>query len=401
MRILLVNGHARLTGGADVHCFDLLRLLGERGHEVRMLSTLHPGNLPATGAFVPLTVDRGSRGSLARRDQARVAALACWNPTAAAAADRLIADFQPDVVHAHKLYPQLSVAPIVVASRRRVPVVQTAHDYEFVSASAVDDSGARIDRDEERASFRALNSALFAIKRGAHVPRVTAWITVSADLAEVYRRQGRIESHAMPNFVTAADAPGPARERSGALYVGRLAIEKGLDHVIGLARRRPDLPVAVAGDGPLATEVRDAASSLPNLSFLGPLAKAEVDARMRLASLVLMPAAWREPAGLVALEAMRAGTPVVAYDRGGLAEYVRTAGAGLVTSPGLDHLAAAVDTLLADPGLWGRLSAAGVEASRTAHAPDTYLDRLESIYRTAGEDRTVHTAGTHVGSRDA
>ena len=62
--------------------------------------------------------------------------------------ERLVREFRPDVVHAHKLYPQLSVAPVVVAARHRVPVVQTLHDFELVSASLLDVRGGRLDRDE-------------------------------------------------------------------------------------------------------------------------------------------------------------------------------------------------------------------------------------------------------------
>jgi glycosyltransferase involved in cell wall biosynthesis len=383
LRILFANDHARLTGGADVHCFELDRLLTARGHEVRLLSTLHPENLEATGAFVPQIVDRRSRDALPPKAAARVSALACWNRTVAAATEQILSEFQPDILHAHKLYPQLSVAPIVTAAKRSVPILQTAHDYEFVSASAVDDSGRRVDRDEDRASYRLLNSLLFAIKRTVHVPRVSAWITVSEDLAEVYRRKGRIESVALPNFVAPGARPLPREARTGVLFVGRLAREKGLDHVLELARRRPGLAVTVIGDGPLAEAVDKATKHLPNLTFSGPLGPDAVDHRVRSALAVVMPAAWREPAGLVALEAMRAGTPVVAYDRGGLAEYVRNAGSGIVTEPDIGALEKAVGALLDDPGLWRRLSASGAEAASATHAPDTYIARLESIYDTA------------------
>jgi glycosyltransferase involved in cell wall biosynthesis len=381
LRILIVNAHGRVTGGADTHCFELDRLLRERGHEVEFLATAHPENLISAGAFIPQTVNRGSRDSLDPGAAARVARAACWNATAAAATERVLDDFQPDLVHAHKLYPQLSVAPVVVAAGRSVPIVQTAHDYEFVSASAFDDSGSSRDREEERLSYRSLNSLLFQVKRRLHAPRVSRWIAVSRDLAGVYERQGGIEAETIPNFVLPAEPSAPPAERTGALFVGRLAAEKGLDQVIELARRRPRLAVRIAGLGPLASMAREAAEAIPNLSFMGPLDSAAVQRAMRSARVILMPAAWREPGPLVTLEAMRAGTPIVAYDRGGLAEYIRDAGAGLVREPDVEGLTDAVDTVLGDPDLWQRLSEAGVRAARTTHSPAAYLDRLEAIYR--------------------
>lgn len=391
MRILIVNDHARITGGADIHCFELDRLLRERGHEVRFLSTSHPENLTSAGAFVPQIVNRASRDSLSAGASARVAAAACWNPTVAAATDRLLDDFNPDVVHAHKLYPQLSVAPLVAAARRSVPIVQTAHDYEFVSASAIDDRGHRYDRDEDRPTYRLLNSLLLQIKRRVHVPRVSTWIAVSRDLADVYRGRARIDARVLPNFVSGNGNRLPQSNRDGVLFVGRLAREKGVDQVIELARRLPELAVTIAGDGPLASLVRAAAASTPNITFAGALDPTAVAARMRSARLVLMPAAWREPAGLVALEAMQAGTPIVAYDRGGLAEYITDAGAGVVVPSDLDALVGAVASLLGDFSRWQRLSDDGAAAARTTHAPDTYIDRLEGLYASAG--RATHRVG--------
>src|ERR1700761_8683387 len=140
MRILLVNKYARVTGGSDLHCLELARGLRERGHEVAFLSTADAGNMDRVGAFVPRTVSNATREALAPAAAAKVAARSLWNRTAAAATRRSIDDFRPDVVHLHKLYPQLSVAPVVAASSRRVPLVQTLHDYEFISASPLDDS---------------------------------------------------------------------------------------------------------------------------------------------------------------------------------------------------------------------------------------------------------------------
>ena len=309
--------------------------------------------------------------------------MSCWNRDAAAATQRLLTDFEPDVVHTHKLYPQLSVAPVVAAARRSVPVVQTAHDYEFVSASAIDDRGRWYDRDESRPSYRLLNTVLFRIKRAAHVPRVSDWITVSRDLAGVYRERGGIESRPLPNFVIAGEPALSRTARSGALHIGRLTPEKGIEQVIEVARQLPELSVTVAGHGPLADLVTRSASEIPNLTFEGPLEPAAVAQRMRSARLLLMPGTWREPGALVALEAMSAGTPVVAYDRGGLAEYVKSAGGGLISPPGLAAFILQIRRLLENDRLWQELSDRGAEGARTTHAPDVYLDQLESVYRAA------------------
>ena len=103
---------------------------------------------------------------------------------------RLIARFRPQVVHAHKLYPQLSAAPVVVAHRAGIPVVQHLHDYEFISASWRDHSGGWMDRDESRRSIRALNDATFVVRRALHARAVDAWIANSRYVAGRHATRG-------------------------------------------------------------------------------------------------------------------------------------------------------------------------------------------------------------------
>jgi glycosyltransferase involved in cell wall biosynthesis len=142
----------------------------------------------------------------------------------------------------------------------------------------------------------------------------------------------------------------------------------------------PSLPVAIAGDGPLLEEVQNAAQAFPSLTYLGKLDRAAVVRQLASARIVIIPSLCQEPAGLVALEAMAVGTPLIAYDRGGLAEYVRDAAAGMVVSPSSKLLADAITSLYADRQAWEGFSVAGREAVQRDHTRSVYLDRLERIY---------------------
>jgi glycosyltransferase involved in cell wall biosynthesis len=97
-----------------------------------------------------------------------------------------------------------------------------------------------------------------------------------------------------------------------------------------------------------------------------------------------MPSMWQEPGPLVALEAMAAGTPIVAYASGGLAEYVRDAHAGVVVPPNVDALIAAVVDLHECPQRWRELSSCAGKAIQERHSPAGYVDQLERIYVAAG-----------------
>jgi glycosyltransferase involved in cell wall biosynthesis len=376
VRVLLVNKHAYLMGGVDSHCMWLTRGLRERGHEVIWLSTENDDNTEP-GAFVP-----GSRGALS-------VTRALWSRPAAAATRAAIERFDPDIVHAHLLYPQLSVAPLVVARRAGVPVVQTLHTYELLSAHYATESGGWVDRDSVRFSERVRNTATFPVRRVVHPRVVDEFIAVSAFVAEVYARAG-ITAHVVPNAVAAADdadLPG-FEERAGIIFVGRLVEEKGVLEVLDLARRLPEIPVTIAGGGPLWPVVRQAADELPNLSGLGWVAAPKLPEHLREARVLVMPSRCAETSGLAALEAFACGTPVVALPRGGLKELVRDSGAGLLVPEAGAPLAAACEQLQADRTTWEELSQCGLAAVAGRYSIPKWIDRTEAVYDAATREAT-------------
>jgi len=348
VRILIVNKYAYVTGGADRYCLALTELLRGAGHEVRWVSTASASNTEREGVFVP---PRPSR--------------AFWNRDAAGAIDRELSGFRPDLVHCHKLYPHLSVAPVVRAAHAGVPIVQTAHDYELCSAER---SGAP--------HKRVADSLLFPLKRRLHIPRVARFVAPSEFVARALRDAG-IESTVVLHFVEShASPPRAFEDRSGVAFAGRLVPEKGVEDVLGLAVHLPELRITVAGNGPLKARVRAAP-----VRYVGHVGRADLLEELGRARVAIVPSRWAEPAGLVALEAMAAGTPVVAYETGGLAEYVSAAGGVVV--PSLDAMRDAVATLHADAAEWQRRSTSGLEAVRSRFTPERHLAELESVYRAA------------------
>ncbi len=384
MRILVVNNFAYVTGGADTYCLALLDALERRGHEVCLLATASEENVFGAGAFVPCTVTHGTRYTLSRKAQAGVALRALWNARAYHAMTGLLSRFRPDIVHAHKLYPQLSCAPLVAARRAGVPVVQTLHDYEFISASSFDHTGRWLDHDEDRPSFRALNTATFLIRWQLHRRLVTTWVAVSDRVSGAYTRSG-IHAEVVPNFVDrppVIDLP-TFGGRAGIAFIGRLRPEKGIDTVIDLARCLPEVPVTMAGWGPLADRVEAAASTLPNLSFAGRIDREGVAKLLRAARVLVLPSGWEEPGALSVLEAFAEGTPVVTFDRGGTADYVRMSGAGAVANPTLEALTEACRALVEDGALWARSSTAAVTAAAGTFSLHSHLHLLERVYERA------------------
>ncbi len=383
MKVLLVNKFAHLTGGADQHCFALAQALREQGHEVRFLSTYSPRNVETDGAFVRCTVTNATRDALPLQSRLGVALRAAWNREAAAAMKRLLEDFQPDVVHAHKLYPQLSVAPLMVAHRSGFPIIQTVHDHEFTAANAFDEFHRRIDRIETRLSYRVLNTATLPVRHAVHARLVDTWIAVSTYIGDTLVLPG-ISAVVLRNFVDPVDPRSlPSyEERSGAVFIGRLRPEKGVHDVLEVARRLPTMPVTIAGDGELASTVREEAARLPNLRYDGFVSRGEVGALLARSRISVIPSRWNEGGPLSALEAMAHGVVPVVYPAGGLGEYVQGAGGAVVDAdPGA--LAEAVMRLHEDRSSWNNVSRSVLAAVAREHTPSRYLEQLLPIYEAA------------------
>jgi glycosyltransferase involved in cell wall biosynthesis len=200
---------------------------------------------------------------------------------------------------------------------------------------------------------------------GEHVKRfVTAirgnetgvFIAPQAVEAELF--SAPIDSYQIDRFRTDHQLAGPL-----VLYVGRLVPEKGIDVLLDAwSEVRQDATLALVGEGPLA----DRASATPRTRVIGPLPRAALPLAYATAEVVVLPSPatprFREPWGLVCNEAMHRGRPLVVTAAVGAAAggLVRDGVTGLVVAPGDSRaLAQAIDGLLDDPALRGRLGAAG------------------------------------------
>ena len=259
---------------------------------------------------------------------------ALWNGEAARATDRLLDEFRPDVVHTHKLYPQLSVAPVVVAARRGVPVVQTLHDFEMLGASPIDARGGWWDRDETAVSPQASQLGAAPLHRHVHVGRVASFVAVSRFVQRVHAQRG-IESVVIPNFVSAL-------RNSSARFPGfdgaqRRALPRATSAREGGGRRRraraaaARRPVTIVGTGDLEEWARSGRlRRFPNLAITGFVTDPELASIVAGARVMVVPSRCQDAGPLVPLESMAAGRRSSRTRTVGSGEYVADAGGGRV-----------------------------------------------------------------------
>jgi alpha-1,6-mannosyltransferase len=179
-------------------------------------------------------------------------------------------------------------------------------------------------------------------------------------------------------------AYGLPTDRPLVLYLGRLAAEKCLEVAIdGWRRFDPErkAALAIAGDGPLGPALRERAGDAA-IHFLPFQTSRESVADLLAAADIYLSPSPVETFGLAALEALSCGTPLVASDKGGVAEHVRRSNAGVLFRAGdPESVADAVRRCLdARPAELGRL---GREFVLREHDWDTVFDRIFDVYRAA------------------
>jgi glycogen(starch) synthase len=264
----------------------------------------------------------------------------------------LVDSWRPDVVHGHDWV--VAQASRVIADHAGVPLVMTVHatelglwsgwltsDFSRWRTAVERDLVARADltlvcspamRRETVDGLQADPERIVVVPNGVDV---AAWATTAEQRA-----------------AARASVGVPAGSRMVVL-VGRLEYEKGAqDAIDALALLRPDVHLVLVGIGgrhdALAAQA-SAAGLGDRVHLVGRLGDATVAALLGAADVALVPSRY-EPFGLVALEAMAAGTPVVVTRTGGLGDLVRPGETGLVVPPATPRaLAQAVGHLLDDP----------------------------------------------------
>ena len=374
MRIAMVSEHASplaVLGGADaggqnVHVAALSTALAERGHQVRVYTRRDD---PRTPDVVPLCrgvdvvhVPAGPPEHLPKDELLPyMGTFGRW-----LARDWSRRGLRPDLVHAH--FWMSGVAALVAREATGVPTVQTFHALGSVKRrhQGAQDTSPPSRIDTER---RIADEVDLVIATCRDEVRELGLMGVSSERVTVVPC-GVDTSH----FTPTGPAETVRRQRHRLLSLGRMVERKGIGTVIEALVHVPGVELVVAGGPPAADLPRDAeAVRLTALArqlgvadrvrLIGQVGHDDVPGLIRSADVVVT-TPWYEPFGIVPLEVMACGRPLVGSAVGGLLDSVEDGVTGVLVPP-RDPLAvaAAVRRLLADPERMRRL---GLAARRRA-----------------------------------
>jgi glycosyltransferase involved in cell wall biosynthesis len=391
MRLLFVHERIGSLGGAEANVLVTAEALSQRGHTVGLAHG--SGTSRGESEWETIFADR----------------FPLTAATGGSDLEHALAQFQPDIVFVHKC-PDHRILQVLAACDR--PVVRMVHDHDLYCMR-----GYKYNYFTRRICTRGA-SPFCVFPCGASVARGTGfplrWVSYRAKRREIglnrnfhrlvvatgYMRDEllrngfaaeRIEVHApVPRAARAADGAsfGP---RNLIVYAGQIIRGKGVDVLLeALARVTAPFECLILGDGSQRAECERLSARLGlagRVQFAGFVPQARIAAIYGEASLAVMSSLWPEPFGATGLEAMRCGLPVVAFDAGGIREWLIDGINGYLV-PWRDRalFAARIDTLLLDKDLGRRLGGNGRRLAEERFNFSTYIDGLEGLFARAAAD---------------
>lgn len=335
-----------MPGGVQSQVLALARALRHRGHSVRVLAPCD-GPPPDAGVTpLGLSLPASANGSIAP---------VAPDPSAQLRVIRAMRDEAFDVIHLHE---PIAPGPTITALLTRpAPLIGTFH-----------------------AAGRCLTYELIPKAVRFLARRLDDRVAVSEDARKLAMKYLAGEYHILFNGVEVnryRNSPAYKSDRPTVFFVGRHEQRKGLHVLLEAVKLLPtDTRVWIAGDGPETRTLKTQYSHDPRLEWLGPIDETEKIARLRGADVFCAPSLFGESFGIVLLEGMAAGTPVVASDIGGYANAARQGRDAILFRTG-DHqaLATAIRQLLQD-----QEKVDALVSSANQRAEEFSMDRLADLY---------------------
>jgi glycosyltransferase involved in cell wall biosynthesis len=322
MKILSVHNSYQTPGGEDQVFAQEAYLMRSHGHQVLLY---HTSNEQVKG-----------KNSLVLLGDT------IWNRQAHSELRALMQRERPDVVHVHNTFPVISPAVYYAANEAAIPVVQTLHNFRMLCPAGTlfrdghvceDCIGKRVPwpgvvhgcyRNSRLAT--AAGAAMLATHNYLQTwsKAVSAYIALTDFTRDKFIRAGFPAEKILvkPNYLPTDPGVGEGRGNY-ALFVGRLTAEKGISTLLEAWRRiGTELPLQIAGDGPMASEVQRASREMEGVTWLKWLPREEILQKMKDASALILPSTWYEPFGLILVEAFAVGLPVIASNLGSMASTV-------------------------------------------------------------------------------
>jgi len=340
MRILEINKFNHVRGGADKHFVDLINLLQRNGNEVAVFAMDHPKNVSSEWSKYFVSRVDYENGNMINKIKGALRIF--WSFEASRKIGKLLDEFQPEVVHIHNIYHQISPSILPEIKRRGIPVVMTVHDWKLICPNYLlnCESGKKpycvkcvsgkywhcfTKKCVKNSYLKSLVCVLeLYLHRWLKVydKNIDRYIAPSNFVKDILMKAGFPEDKisVLPHFIKAKEK-NISEKKFGvpyALYIGRVSREKGADELIEIFKDMPtNLVLAGAKDENIA--IPDSR----NIRYVGFRSPDEIEALIQNARFIVSASKLPETFGLIALEAIANKKPFVGYRTGAFGEIIQ------------------------------------------------------------------------------
>ena len=388
MRILFVNQKAGYYGGVEQNVAHTSKGLLSKGHECFL----------ACGSQSDIQkeyVDSFTGYMLCSELQTE-------NNNTACAFQQIIKTFKPDVIYLHKLDSIACCLPYI----GQIPIIRMMHDHDlccprrhkyffYNNRVCHQPAGWRcyadlafLERNHSKSGSIKITSIGNKLKEMQQNKKLDRIIVGSQFMYDELKMNGFDADRILvlpPCVPDKKINTSQLPENNHLLYVGQLIHGKGVDLLLhALTHVTEDFTCTIAGTGNAEHSLKTMAENLglaERVNFTGWVSNVSLSEYYNKARIVVVPSRWPEPFGMVGLEAMLHGRPVVGFDVGGIKDWLQHDKNGLLISEqDVKNMGHAINTLLIDDSLAIRLAKGAVETTRTRFNFKNYIDELESLF---------------------
>ena len=407
MKVLFVNNFFTSYGGAEIIMSKEAEMLKRNGHEVFFFATDKKPYLVEAYEYAKYFPKNIDYRAASRFEQLVNIFKIFTNSEAANNLDKMLSDVNPDLIHIHNVYYHLTASVLKAIYNRKIPVVMTLHDTRiFCPSGTISRRSESYCKDglclDENLLHYLINKcksgnlsesvvrtaeSLFNKAMGFY-NNINAFITPSKALYDLAVESGikKNKINHINNFLSDSFFANEAvyDDKGYFLYVGRLAKEKGVDHLLEAMAKLPDVKLKIAGTGSYEEELKNRAKNLrlTNVEFLGHKEENELVELYKGCIATILPSNCFEVFGLTLLESFTFGKPVIASRIGGIPEIVEDGICGITINPGdVSHLASSIRKLNDDKQLVYKLGFNGKQKAEKLYSEEHHYIKLIELYK--------------------
>ena len=409
MKVLQINNFHYLRGGSDRMYFETANLLTKNGDEVGFFSSVEPENEPTVFQkyFTP-GKNLVQSNSISQKIKSSFEFI--YNKNAVLNLSKLLADFEPDIIHLHIFQSRLSSGIIKAIKDSGIPSIMTVHEYKILCPVYVflDGKGQLcekcangnylhgvINKCTQNSYFPSTINSIESFTRDAffsYTSHIDAFVYPSAFIKNKhiqYKSNLENKSFVVANFLDTELFVPAFKNENYLLYFGRLSKEKGVLTLVECMKYFPNVQLVVVGKGPEEEAVKNIVTQLQlkNVKLVGAKYGSDLISTIQQASFTIVPSEWYETFGLTIIESYACGTPVIASSIGGMTELIKENKTGfLFESRKVESLRLAIQkafTVFDDKSAYQLMCDQSRKYAEAEFDKVTYYKKLKEVYNWA------------------